>query len=636
MHKEVMLQNAIALHRQGNYDDAKRLYRSILRRTPADAGVLHLLGLLQYQTGQHDEARKLVRNAILLEPKQALMHFNLAKILTDSGDLDGACKSYREAIRLDPGFAAAHANLANNLNALRRHHDAIAAARSALAHDAQDLVARQALASALRHLGELEAARAELSAAYAQSRQPGFLLQDALATSPICTSITDIQAERARTEEKLAQALAAGGQITRPETDVGMTYFYMSYHGLCNRDLFNKAATALRALAPTLETTAEHCREYAGPKQRLRVGFISAFMHSHSIGKTTRGLLAHLDRTKFEVLALHIAPYVDDEISRFIKAHADKSLVIPLDLVKAREIIGSLQLDVLFYQDIGMEPFSYFLAFSRLAPVQCLSFGHPDTTGIPNMDWFVSSRLYEPDDGAAHYSERLFMLEDCGTLAYYYRPSVPERNLSRDELGLPPDKHIYLCPQTLFKLHPEFDAILAGILDRDPDACLVLLEGTVKDWVRHFLARLTQAAPSVSERIVVLPKLSPDAFTALVAAADVMLDPIHFNGMNTSLEAFAVGTPVVTLPGAMQRGRHTFGMYTAMGIADAVATGPDDYIRIAVELGTDREARRRLSDRILAANHCLFENTAVVREFERFFEFAVAAALRERAVDAPN
>jgi len=104
-----------------------------------------------------------------------------------------------------------------------------------------------------------------------------------------------------------------------------------------------------------------------------------------------------------------------------------------------------------------------------------------------------------------------------------------------------------------------------------------------------------------------------------------MLDTVHFNGMNTSLEAFAVGTPVVTLPAAFQRGRHTQAMYRRMGLDDLIAGNADAYVDTAVRLANDADYRRTVSSRILANNAALFEDAAVVREFERFF---LAAARR--------
>jgi protein O-GlcNAc transferase len=102
-----------------------------------------------------------------------------------------------------------------------------------------------------------------------------------------------------------------------------------------------------------------------------------------------------------------------------------------------------------------------------------------------------------------------------------------------------------------------------------------------------------------------------------------VLDSIHFNGMNTTLQAFAVGTPVVTLPGRFQRGRHTQAMYRKMGIHDCIARDPQDYVDIAVRVGTDGSYAHDLRERILSRNQVLYEDPRVVSEFERFFSDAL-------------
>src|SRR5262249_5164084 len=104
-----------------------------------------------------------------------------------------------------------------------------------------------------------------------------------------------------------------------------------------------------------------------------------------------------------------------------------------------------------------------------------------------------------------------------------------------------------------------------------------------------------------------------------IALSDVMLDTPYFNGMNTSLEAFAVGMPIVTMPTALQRGRHTQGMYRKMGLSQHVTTSPAEYVDLANRLGTQRDYRRYVSDVILERNGVLYEDPRVVREFERFF-----------------
>lgn len=273
-----------------------------------------------------------------------------------------------------------------------------------------------------------------------------------------------------------------------------------------------------------------------------------------------------------------------------------------------------------------MEPFTYFLAFARLAPVQCVSFGHPDTTGIRNMDYFISNDLFETEDADAHYSERLFRLHDLGTLAYYYRPQIPAPLKDRGAFGLPNEARLYLCPQTLFKFHPDFDAMLGNILRADPDGRLILIEGKFPHWTDSLRRRFARTLPDVLNRVLWLPAQNGDDFINLIAVCDVMLDTPHFNGMNSNLEAFAVGTPIVTLPMDLQRGRHTYGMYQKMGIHDCIAGNPGEYVRIAVRVATDPAYRRALQDRILTANAALYEDDRAVQEFERFFTEAVARA----------
>ena len=104
-----------------------------------------------------------------------------------------------------------------------------------------------------------------------------------------------------------------------------------------------------------------------------------------------------------------------------------------------------------------------------------------------------------------------------------------------------------------------------------------------------------------------------------------MLDTTHFCGFNTTLEAFAAGTPVVTLPGEFMRSRHTAAFYKKMGIEDCTAASTDEYVDIALRLGTDADYRKSVSDKIVAASDVIWEEDAVVREFERVFAEMYAA-----------
>lgn len=245
------------------------------------------------------------------------------------------------------------------------------------------------------------------------------------------------------------------------------------------------------------------------------------------------------------------------------------------------------------------------------------------------MDYWVSSDLYELPDADEHYSEKLVRLHNLPTLAYYARPELPNPLKPRADFGLPSDAHVYICPQTLFKFHPEFDPLLAGILRADPVGLVVLVEGKNPYWAERLHARFQNQIPDVANRIRFVPPQSGGDFINLIAISDVMLDTTHFNGMNTSLEAFAAGTPVVTLPTDFQRGRHTSGMYSRMGISECTAGTEEEYVRIALRLGTDSAFNRRMRELIRERSNVLFENPDVLQEFERFFTEAVVIAGRD-------
>lgn len=537
------------------------------------------------KAGRAAQALEAFKSCAQLLPDMGPLHYRIGCLLQDLGEAELAQAHHELAARLQPTqFGAAHnaGKLAAGFGLTKR---------------------------AGRFLGQAHRLRP----------QDGVTMRLELLTEAVHDSTAAIAEARERFERGLDKLIAAPPQIDDPLNKADLPTFYLAYHGLCNRTLHSKLARAFKGAVPGLEWEAPHCRARTRRAGRIRIGFISRFLRTHSIGKVARGLVSRLSRDHFEVFVVNIPPVTMDETARSIQADADHWLVIDESLAVARQQIAALELDILFYQDIGMEPYSYLLAFSRLASVQCVSYGHPDTSGIPNMDYYISNDLYEPSGAAAHYSERLVELHALPTLAYYFRPVVDGGLPTRAGLGLPTNAHLYVCAQSLFKLHPDMDDPMRRILEQDGAGRVVLFAGECSEWGVQLMRRFRRTMPGVADRIQFLPRQPYQRFLQLLSVADVALDTPHFNGMNTSIDAFSVGTPVVTLPTDLQRGRFTQAMYRTMDIDWGVACSTDEYAALAVEAATDAERQRSLRRMILERNHLLFEDRRAVEEFERFF-----------------
>jgi protein O-GlcNAc transferase len=361
-----------------------------------------------------------------------------------------------------------------------------------------------------------------------------------------------------------------------------------------------------------------------GIKQRtnkkIKLGMMSAYFRDHTIGRLNIGRAEQLDRDRFELTVIFGSRQEDAMVERFKKA-ADQFVMLPRDVAGSLRMLSELDLDVLLFADVGMDALCSTLAFSRSAPIQMVTWGHPETTGSAVMDYFVSSRLLESETAAAAYSEKLILLPDLGT--YYERPSRSNKPKSRAEFGIPGDRHLYVCPQTLFKFHPEFDWALNEILRRDPLAELVILEGRVPEWTNRLTARWRNLSHLSGDRVRFLPAQSNADFLELLAISDVNLDPFHFGGGNSSYESLAVGTPIVTLPGEFLRSRITTALYKKMGFELLVARDRENFVELAVQLGTDADFRRMCRQHIDKCSPILFQDLAEVRSFENGIQQAV-------------
>ncbi len=630
---------AIVLHACHRLDEAVDSFREALRMNPGNADVAYKLGTALSDVGRLEDAVAAFRQVLASRPDDEAACDRLGQALLQLGRIDEAEDCFRKALAIRPDYPAAWNNLAAVFHSRGETESAIGSYRKALDFEPQHVEANVNLGTILKDTGRMTEAAAcfERVLECDPANHPVRILA-ATMLPPVYTSAEELVDCRRTYQENIASLIAAGVRLD-PEKDALGNVFYLPYQGQNDRDVQSDLARLypVPSSPPPLAVSYSYragphgytARTPVAAVGKIRIGFISHHFRSHTIGHLMRGMIAELSRDKFHVTVLSIGDH-HDSIADAIRSSADQYIVLPTQVLRARQMIAERRLDLLFYSDIGMDAYSNSLAFHRLATVQCVTWGHPVTTGIPNIDYFLSSELLEPDDADSHYTEHLVRLRGLPT--YYLHPELasPSSSEPRDRAhyGLAADCHIYLCPQSLFKFHPDFDPLLKEILKQDPQGRIVLVEGLEPAWTETLRGRFQRQFPEVADRVQFLPRQDRANFLNLLTLCDVMLDPLHFGGGNSTYEALALGIPIVTLPSPFMRGRVTAGCYRKMGLSDCIAGSPREYVDLAVRLANDTAWRQAMQNRILAAKHVLFEDRQSLNEIEDFLQAAVERARR--------
>ncbi|MFC1491982.1 tetratricopeptide repeat protein [Nitrospinota bacterium] len=590
-------------------DEAIAHYEKALEIHPGLAEAHNNMGNALNGLGRFQEAIESFQAAIRLNPHFAQAHNNLGLALAGAKRTDEAVAHYEKALEIHPGLAEAHNNMGNAMREKNQYGRAAESFKKAVELMPDNPIAYLNLGLTYKDTGRTAEAEETYRAAQRIAPSDGTRIRLATLLPVIHPSREKLEVCRRTFEGNIESLLSSGIKVGDPISEVGSSTFYLAYQGFNDKEVQEKIGRLYHQVGafPKLNRNLG---------SKMRVGFISKCFREHTIGKFMKGFVEKLSRESFEVVVLSTAHPGDPVFQEFQRC-ADEFVILPDNLPSARDIVHKSRLDVLFYSDIGMDPLTYFMAFSRLAPVQCVTWGHPVTTGMRTIDYFISSEDLEPEGAEGHYSEKLVRFSSLPT--YYYQPRISGPPRSRSFFGFAEDEHVYLCPQSLFKFHPDFDDPLGEILRADPRGRVILIGGLFTEWNDFLRARLSKAVPDVVDRINFVPRQNGNDYLCLVDAADVVLDPFHFGGGNTTYECLALGRPIVTLPGQFMRGRVTYACYRKMGMDECVATTPGEYVDIAVRLGADPSWREKVKNKILASNHVLYEDIEAVRELERFF-----------------
>ena len=600
---------ATLLKSLGRYEEAIPYLESALKLAPASPESRANLAICLALAGRRDEALKMGQESVRLSPNNALSHESLGRVHQSRGELVEAKSSFQNALRLDAQSVESRVLLGTIL--LNEGDLASAKPLFEQAHrlSPMDESAAIGLAQIAELTDDVSASQEIYRSLGRQSRNE--LIAELRAAS-VCPTIFEsedaIEAYRAQLTKTLEHC-RLGNLFHQAEDWVRMGVmppFNLQFHGRDDRPLKQLYG---QTIAETLDFQLGDDASQNLLDRRPRIGIVT-LRNDRAFLRSIGGLIKRLNRDQIEPVVVALASsrsILEPALGKFVSF-----LWLPSSVEQMILALRAARFDLLYYFEIGTTSVGYLLAHQRLAPVQCTSWGIQVTSGIPTIDYYLSSSLVEPTGAANHYTEQLITLDTL--LTWQERPVFDVASVSPAHFGLPTDRHLYLCPQQLGKFTPAFDVVLAQLLRMDSNGIVVVTEGTVPPLAAKLRDRWERNIPDVADRLIFISQKRGDEYWHLLRTAHVLLDPMTFGGVNTTYDALAMGKAIVTLPSPFQRGRYTSGCYRAMGMDDCIASSIDDYVSRAIRIASDTDYRMTLEQSINSRSKILFRNDQAVDE----------------------
>ncbi|MEM9888354.1 MAG: tetratricopeptide repeat protein [Bacteroidota bacterium] len=612
--------------KMNNWQGAQQAFRAATRLAPQFAEAWFNLANATKSLHKIDEALRYYKKAVKLAPNHAKAMYNLGNTLLENGKPKSAREWFEKAIKIQPNYAEAHNNLGSALEAWNEYDKAVK-------HYEKAVELKPSFIDAVKNLGNAYTRHGNYQKGYALMEQYLKQKYNSAWDELILAGISPIIFEDTAAIEAYQQNLIATLQkYLQQNLQLDLSTLHermlepsanLPYQGKNTKTIKTLYGQLFNRYLPEIQRTK------AIQNAKPHIGFVVTNGHEGVFMKCMAGILNNMDSKRFQITIVCSLPHGEQKLRPAIKNPQVKYLGIPKELDQSLNIIARTNFDILHYWEIGTDYQNYFLPFFRLAKVQCATWGWPTTSGIPQLDYFLSCELLESENANEHYSEQLIRFKKLPT--YYYRPPVPAQLEPIESFGLPSGVPIYLCAQNLRKIHPDFDQLVKAILEKDEKGHIVFIQDSHSNVTRLLQERLQRnlvnlqdltnlSKENLSKRIHFLERLSAERYLNLVAKADVILDTLYYTGgANTAYDAIAAGTPYVTLPSELHRSRFGAAAYQQIGVTDAIAENETDYVEKAVKIANDKAYRTELSQRILDHAHKVFEDREAVRELEAFF-----------------
>jgi protein O-GlcNAc transferase len=600
---------------RGEITAAIAAYEMALTLDPGYTIAWNNLALVHQRTGDFVSVKDALQRYLAVDPHNKDALVQMARACRALGDLNAAQSYYERALAVAPNEREILIELGNLLVEAFRFDRAKEVLTRLFALGADEKT-ENLLAYTLNEMGETAEAVAVLARPSSVAPSLARRVRSALMLPQVYESADALREARECYAQGLADLCAAeaANELNANEVfQLSQSNFLLAYQGENDLALQTQYADFVaRLIAKTRPDLVELIDKRALAGKRIKVLYVSSYFRECTIGHYFRSWITELDAARFERKVIHTGAQ-PDKFARDMAAQCDGFSVQRGGVLQVAEAIRAGRADIIIYPEVGMGSMNYLLTNMRLAPVQCAAWGHPVTTGSGAIDYYFTCGEMEGANAGDHYREKLLRLPGIGTS--YSAPSDVAA-ITRNQLGLTDAHHLFVCPQSLFKVHPDNDDVFIDIMAADANAVILFFQGSWPAITQAFGARISRRMAErglpARGQIKFLPRMDEAGFRGLLAGCDIVLDTLHWSGGNTSLDALSVGAPIVTLPGEFMRGRQTMAMLRAMGAEELLAESRTEYVQKAIEFASDAVANKRLREKLLANRGAVFDRREAI------------------------
>lgn len=354
-----------------------------------------------------------------------------------------------------------------------------------------------------------------------------------------------------------------------------LNHFYLAYQQKNDKDLNQQMCEIISLL---LNNKNEEKLTSNKAKAKKKLGVISTFKYHPKLFIFDQ--LSNIDMDKFEV---HVYVFNNSNFNTEIVNPSFTIHSVEFNPDTYKEVVKFLKeerCDYIFMPDIGMSIESRVLSVHNFAQTSFMNWLHPVTSGSPNISYFFSGQLMESGDSDTNYVEKLISFPGVGLkinpkdYISITAEEIQNKSINDDEFKVG-------CLQTPFKYHPDHDQLILDIAATIKAANFYFIK--YQDGLDHYLMnrlkRLFVKNSLNPERVRLIDRMDKNNYQKFLKTLDISLDSIGWSGGNTTLDAFGVGLPVLTIPQSSMRSRHTSAIYEMMNMKELVCSCYEDLIR---------------------------------------------------------